>query len=304
MREAGVNERLGAIAVHPAAARQPAGLWSAVLRALARSRAALVGGVIVLAVLLVAILAPLLSPYDPLEIDVPRRLLGPTGVHPFGTDNMGRDILSRVIFGARISLLVGSLVVLFSAGAGIVLGLLAGYTDRLDRILMRIMDGLMAFPTTLLAIALMAALGARLSNVIIALAIVFTPRVARVVRSVTLVVRELDYVQAAQALGARDSRILARHILPNCLPPVIVQGTFIFAESVLAEAALSFLGVGLPPYIPSWGTIITTGRMFMQTAPWITIFPGVAILVAVLGLNLLGDGLRDLADPRLRGRLG
>lgn len=303
MREVGVNERLGAIAGHPAVARQPAGLWSVVLRALARNRAALVGGVIVLAVLLVAILAPLLSPYDPLEINVPRRLLGPTGIHPFGTDNMGRDILSRVIFGARISLLVGGLVVLFSAGAGIALGLLAGYTDRLDGILMRIMDGLMAFPTTLLAVALMAALGARLSNVIVALAIVFTPRVARVVRSVTLVVRELDYVQAAQALGARDSRILARHILPNCLPPVIVQGTFIFAESVLAEAALSFLGVGLPPYIPSWGTIITTGRMFMQTAPWITIFPGVAIVIAVLGLNLLGDGLRDLADPRLRGKL-
>lgn len=301
MREVGVNERLGAIAGHPAVAKQPAGLWSVVLRA--RSRAALVGGVIVLAVLLVAILAPLLSPHDPLEIDVPRRLLGPTSIHPFGTDNMGRDILSRVIFGARISLLVGGLVVLFSAGAGIALGLLAGYTDRLDGILMRIMDGLMAFPTILLAVALMAALGARLSNVIVALAIVFTPRVARVVRSVTLVVRELDYVQAAQALGARDSRILARHILPNCLPPVIVQGTFIFAESVLAEAALSFLGVGLPPSIPSWGTIITTGRMFMQTAPWITIFPGVAIMIAVLGLNLLGDGLRDLADPRLRGKL-
>jgi peptide/nickel transport system permease protein len=279
-------------------------MGSAVLRALRRSRSTLIGGAIVLAVVLVALLAPWLSPYDPLEITIPRRLLGPTGAHPFGTDNMGRDILSRVLFGARISLIVGSLVVLCAAGAGIVLGLLAGYTDRLDRILMRIMDGLMAFPTTLLAIALMAALGARLSNVIIALAIVFTPRVARVVRSVTLVVRELDYVQAAQALGARDSRILARHILPNCLPPVIVQGTFIFAESVLSEAALSFLGVGLPPDIPSWGTIITNGRMFMQTAPWITIFPGVAILISVLGLNLFGDGLRDLADPRLRGRLG
>lgn len=264
----------------------------------------MIGGGIVLLVLLVAILAPWLSPHDPLGIDVPSRLVGPGAVHPFGTDNMGRDIFSRVIFGARISLLIGSLVVACAAGVGIVLGLLAGYNNRVDRILMRIMDGLMAFPTTLLAIALMAALGARLSNVIIALAIVFTPRVARVVRSVTLVVRELDYVQAAQALGAPDSRILARHVLPNCLAPVIVQGTFIFAESVLAEAALSFLGVGLPPYIPSWGTIITAGRMFMQTAPWITIFPGVAILVAVLGLNLLGDGLRDLADPRLRGRLG
>jgi peptide/nickel transport system permease protein len=185
----------------------------------------------------------------------------------------------------------------------VVLGLAAGYNDRIDRVVMRVLDGLMAFPSTLLAIALMAALGARLANVIIALAIVFTPRVARVVRGVTLVLRELDYVQAAQALGARDAQILFRHILPNCFAPIIVQGTFIFAESVLAEAALSFLGVGLPPYIPSWGTIITTGRQFMQTAPWITIFPGLAILVTVVGLNLLGDGLRDLADPRLRGRL-
>lgn len=301
MREAGIQERPALPAYAPA---RPLGVWSAALRALGRSRSTAIGGAIVLLVVLVAILAPLLSRYDPLGIDVPSRLLGPSAVHPFGTDNMGRDIFSRVIFGARISLLVGSLVVACAAGAGIVLGLLAGYKNRLDRVLMRIMDGLMAFPTTLLAIALMAALGARLSNVIVALAIVFTPRVARVVRSVTLVVRELDYVQAAQALGAADSRILARHVLPNCLAPVIVQGTFIFAESVLAEAALSFLGVGLPPYIPSWGTIITTGRMFMQIAPWITIFPGVAILVAVLGLNLLGDGLRDLADPRLRGRLG
>jgi peptide/nickel transport system permease protein len=279
-------------------------MWSAAFRALRRSRSALLGGIIVLAVVLVAVMAPYLSPYDPQEIEVPRRLQGPGGAHIFGTDNMGRDILSRVIFGARISLVVGGLVVLCAGGAGIALGLAAGYIDRLDRILMRIMDGLMAFPTTLLAIALMAALGARLSNVIIALAIVYAPNVARVVRSVTLVVRELDYVQAAQALGARDTRILWRHVLPNAMPPVIVQATFIFAQSVLAEAALSFLGVGLPPYIPSWGTIITTGRMFMQTAPWITIFPGVAILVTVLGLNLLGDGLRDLSDPRLRGSLG
>ncbi|MGH2375220.1 MAG: ABC transporter permease, partial [bacterium] len=161
----------------------------------------MIGGGIVLLVLLVAIVAPWLSPHDPLGIDVPSRLVGPGAAHLFGTDNMGRDIFSRVIFGARISLLIGSLVVACAAGVGIVLGLLAGYNDRLDRVLMRIMDGLMAFPTTLLAIALMAALGARLSNVIIALAIVFTPRVARVVRSVTLVVRELDYVQAAQALG-------------------------------------------------------------------------------------------------------
>lgn len=290
--------------VYPALSRPPLGTWGVVFRSLRRSRSTLIGGCIVLAVLVIAVLAPVFAPYDPEEIEVPRRLQGPSTSHPFGTDNMGRDILSRVIYGARISLVVGIFVVASAAGAGIMLGLTAGYSDRLDRFLMRIMDGLMAFPSTLLAIALMAALGARISNIIIALAVVYTPNVARVVRSITLVVRELDFVQAAQAMGASDARILSRHILPNCLPPVIVQGTFIFAQSVLAEAALSFLGVGLPPYIPSWGTVITTGRMFMQTAPWITIFPGIAILITVLGLNLLGDGLRDLSDPRLRGRLG
>lgn len=299
-----MSERAETITLRQVPGPPATGLWTVVFKALRRSRYTMVGGAIVLAMIFVAVFAPLLSPYDPLGIDVTRRLTGPTRAYPFGTDNLGRDILSRVIFGARISLVVGILVVLCAVSAGIILGLTAGYNDKVDRVLMRILDGLMAFPTILLAIALMAALGARLSNVIIALAIVFTPRVARVVRGVTLVLRELDYVQAAQALGARDARILLRHILPNCAAPVIVQGTFIFAESVLAEAALSFLGVGLPPYIPSWGTIITVGRQFMQTAPWITIFPGLAILVTVLGLNLLGDGLRDLADPRLRGRLG
>jgi peptide/nickel transport system permease protein len=284
--------------------RPPEGLWTLIGRGLRRSRSTMIGGGIVLAITLVAVFAPVLSPHDPQGINVIDRLQGPNRTYPFGTDNLGRDTLSRVIFGARISLIVGTMVVLCSTVLGIAFGLASGYSDRLDRVLMRIMDGLMAFPSILLAIALMAALGARLSNVIIALAIVFTPRVARVVRSVTLVLRELDYVQAAQALGAPVSRILARHVLPNALAPVIVQATFIFAESVLAEAALSFLGVGLPPYIPSWGTIITTGRQFMQIAPWITIFPGLAILIMVLGLNLLGDGLRDLSDPRLRGRLG
>jgi len=279
-------------------------MFDGILRAMRRSRSTLIGGAIILLVLVAAVLAPVLAPHDPQDMQVARRLTAPTRSYPFGTDNLGRDILSRVIHGARISLIVGGAVVACAAGTGVALGLLSGYLPAADRVIMRVMDGLMAFPSTLLAIALMAALGARLSNVIIALAIVFTPRVARVVRSVTLVLRELDYVEAAQALGASDTRVLARHVLPNCVAPVIVQATFIFAESVLAEAALSFLGVGLPPYIPSWGTIITTGRLFMQTAPWITIFPGVAILVAVLGLNLLGDGLRDLADPRLRGRLG
>ncbi len=298
-----MSQPAAALPATAALARPPESLWSLVFKGLRRSRSTVIGGLIVLSVVFVAVFAAVLSPHDPQAINVIDRLQGPNGTYPFGTDNLGRDTLSRVIYGARISLIVGTMVVVCAVSAGIALGLAAGYADRLDRVIMRVMDGLMAFPSILLAIALMAALGARLSNVIIALAIVYTPRVARVVRSVTLVLRELDYVQAAQALGAPTSRILIRHVLPNALAPVIVQATFIFAESVLAEASLSFLGVGLPPYIPSWGTIITVGRMFMQTAPWITIFPGLAILITVLGLNLLGDGLRDLSDPRLRGRL-
>ena len=286
----------------PGVAATPRRSVHPVLLALRRSRSALIGGCIVLVVVLAAIFAPLISPYDPTAIDITGRLIGPSTVHPFGTDNMGRDILSRVVSGARISLLVGTLVVFCAVGAGLGLGVTAGYSDRVDRVLMRIMDGLMAFPTTVLAIGLMAALGAQLSNVIVALSVVFAPRVARVIRAVTLAVRDLDYVDAARAAGAHDLRILGRHILPNCVAPLIVQGTFIFAEAVLAEAALSFLGVGLPPHIPSWGSIITTGRMFMQTAPWITLYPGMAIVLTVLGLNLLGDGLRDLVDPRLRGQ--
>lgn len=288
----------------PPGARRHRTRASTAFRRLRRSTSTLLGGVILCAVVLVAVFAPALSPYDPQETNVLDRLQGPGARYRLGTDNLGRDILSRMIYGARVSLVVGVSVAGASALAGIALGLGAGYFDRLDRVLMRVLDGVMAFPSILLAIALMAALGARLANIIIALAVVFTPRVARVVRSVTLVLRELEYVQAAQALGAPIHGILMRHILPNALAPVIVQLTFIFAESVLAEASLSFLGVGLPPYIPSWGTIITSGRMYMQVAPWITVFPGLAILITVLGLNLLGDGLRDLSDPRLRGGLG
>lgn len=269
-----------------------------------RSLSTVIGGIIVAVVLAVAAAAPLLAPFDPAEIRVADRLSPPGAVHRFGTDNLGRDVFSQVVYGARLSLIIGTSVVAIAGTGGITLGLLAGFRPRLDHTLMRLVDGLMAFPGILLAIAMMAIMGQRLSNVIIAMVVIYTPRFARVVRGVVLVIRELDYVQASRALGAMDGRIMRRHVLPNAVAPIIVQATFTFAESILAEAALNFLGAGLPPDVPSWGNVIATGRTLLQTAPWVTLFPGIAIIVTVLGLNLLGDGLRDLTDPRLRGREG
>lgn len=266
-----------------------------------RSRMMSIGFVLVLSMTVLALLAPFISPYDPLEINPMRRLQSPSREHIMGTDEVGRDVFSRVLWGARISLLTGALVVVFSNIFGIIIGLVSGYYDKVDKVIMRLMDGLMAFPIMLLAIAMMAALGARLSNVIIALSIVFAPRVARVVRGVVLTVRESAYVEAAIVVGAPSWKIIFIHILPNCLDPIIVQSSFMFAQAVLAEAALSFLGAGIPPWLPSWGNIMTGGRLYISVAPWMTIYPGIAIIICVLGLNLFGDGLRDLADPRLRG---
>lgn len=271
------------------------------LSLLRRSRMMTVGLILVLFISALAILAPFIAPFDPLEINPMRRLQEPSRTHLMGTDEVGRDVFSRVLWGARISLVVGALVVFFSNLFGILIGLIAGYFDKVDRIIMRLMDGLMAFPILLLAIAMMAALGAQLSNVIIALSIVFSPRVARVVRSVVLTVRESAYVEAAIVSGAPSWKILWQHILPNCLDPIIVQSSFIFAQAVLSEAGLSYLGAGIPPWLPSWGNIMTAGRLYISVAPWMTIYPGIAIILCVLGLNLFGDGVRDLADPRLRG---
>ncbi len=211
------------------------------------------------------------------------------------------DVFSRVVFGARLSLLVGGAVVVFAFVVGVVSGLVAGFYRRLDNPIMRVMDGLMAFPAIVLAIALMAALGPRVVNVIVAIGVVYSPRVARVVRGSVLVIRETVYVEAARALGASDRALLLRHVLPNCLSPVIVQGSFVFAAAVLTEAALSFLGVGVPPFIPSWGNVLSEGRLYVQQAPWLVLYPGAAIVVTILGLNLFGDGLRDLLDPKIRG---
>jgi peptide/nickel transport system permease protein len=282
------------------AARRGSPRW---LRLLGRRRATLVGLALVAVTVIVGVLAPLLAG-DPLRIDVPRRLTAPNQAHWFGTDDVGRDVWSRVVYGARLSLLVGVAVVALSFVIGLGCGLTAGYYRRLDNLVMRIMDGLMAFPAIILAIALMASLGPSVMNVIVAIGIVYAPRVARIVRGSVLVIRETTYVEAARALGASDGAVIARHVLPNCLSPVIVQASFVFAAAVLTEAALSFLGVGVPPYVPSWGNILAEGRLYLQQAPWLVLYPGGAIMLTIFGLNLLGDGLRDLLDPRLRGVVG
>jgi peptide/nickel transport system permease protein len=280
--------------------------WAQTLRLLMRRRIVVVGMALVAAAFLVALLAPLLTRHNPMELEIAARLRAPSRVNLFGTDSFGRDVFSRVVYGARLSILVGAMSVSVAAVGGGLIGLLAGYYPRLDGILMRVMDGIMAFPNIVLAIALMASLGPSVFNVIVSLGFVYMPRVARVVRSGVLVVRESLHVEAARALGAGDARILRLNILPNCFSPIIVQATFVFAYAILGEAALSFLGVGVPPYISSWGNILSEGRQFITQAPWITMFPGAAIMLTVLGLNVVGDGLRDAFDPRMRyvyGRL-
>jgi peptide/nickel transport system permease protein len=264
-----------------------------------RHRAAVVGAVIITGILLVALAAPILARHDPLFLDADVRLQAPNVVYPFGTDNQGRDTYSRVVFGARLSLLVGVGVALLTVLIGTSIGLLAGFYRRFDGIVMRVMDGLMAFPGVILAIAIMAAIGPRVENVILSLTVVYTPRLARVIRSAVLQLRGLQYVEAAQAIGVGAPRLLVRHILPNCMAILIVQSTVIFADAVLGEASLSFLGAGTPPEIPSWGNMLGDARQYLARAPWTMLAPGAALMLAVLGLNLLGDGVRDLLDPRL-----
>lgn len=269
-------------------------------RKLLSHRGVMVGLVMVVVIVLVALFANIVAPKSPNAMDVVNRLLPPSWERLFGTDDLGRDIFSRVVHGARTSLLVGFLV----SGACLVLGglvgLMAGFYRRADNVLMRIMDGFMSFPNIVLAILLMATLGTSLANIIIALSITYMPRMARVVRSSVLLARELTYVEAARALGAADQRLMFLYVLPNCLSPIIVQWTFTFAYAILGEASLSFLGVGVPPDVPTWGTILSEGRVFIQRAPWLTVLPGLAILWSVLGLNLLGDGIRDLFDPHYK----
>jgi len=268
---------------------------------LARRRTTLVGATLMVAVVAIGLGAPLFAG-SPTHMDVAARLTPPNRAHWFGTDDVGRDVFSRVVYGARLSILVGAAVVMFSVVVGVLCGLFAGHYHRLDNPIMRVMDGLMAFPAIVLAIALMASLRPSVLNVVTAIGIVYSPRVARVVRGSVLVVRETAYVEAGRALGASDVTLMGRHILPNCLSPVIVQGSFVFAAAVLTEAALSFLGVGVPPYVPSWGNILSEGRLYIQQAPWLVLYPGAAIMLTIFALNLFGDGLRDLLDPKMRGR--
>jgi peptide/nickel transport system permease protein len=287
----------------PPAADRPAPASARRRRALRRvlgHRLLLLGLAVSLAVGAVALLADLIEVQAPERMRVRDALAAPGPGYPFGADNLGRDVYSRVVHGARVSLLIGVATVGLTAVAGTVLGCVAGYARRWDDPVMRVMDAFMSFPAILLAVAITAALGPSAVNAVIALAAVYTPRTARIVRASVLVVRELDFVQAARAVGAPHGRVLFRHVLPNCLGPLLVQLTFVFAYAVLAEAALSFLGMGPPPPAPTWGNIIADGRDYLREAPWICLFPGAAISLTVLGLNLLGDGLRDVLDPRVK----
>ncbi|MHB0870637.1 MAG: ABC transporter permease [Chloroflexota bacterium] len=251
---------------------------------------------------ILGLVGPYLTGWDVLKVDPMNRLLPPSSSHWFGTDGFGRDMLTRVLYGARISLLVGLATMTGSTLLGTVVGLTAGYFERVDGFIMRVMDGFMAFPSILLAIAIMANLGPRTENVIAALTVVYLPRIARLVRGQVLVVRQLPYVEAARTLGAGSWRILLLHALPNCVSPLIVQGSFTFAFAVISEASLSYLGAGVPPEIPTWGGMLHEGVPLMAAAWWMSVFPGIAIAVTVLGLNQLGDGLRDSLDPRMQER--
>ncbi|MCZ6633475.1 MAG: ABC transporter permease [bacterium] len=276
-----------------------AGLSRVFWKQLMANRLAVVGGILLVGFLVLAALAPLIAPYDPLEQDLYHRLASPSLSHPFGTDDFGRDILSRVMVGSRISLRVGVFSVLMALVLGTAIGLSSGYWGGiLDQVLMRAMDLMLAFPSILLAIGIMAVLGPGLENAMLAIGIVAVPQYARLVRASTLSVREMDYVQAVRALGAGDLRILAFAILPNCLAPLIVQSTLGLATAILDAAGLSFLGLGAQPPLPEWGAMLSGGRELIVSAPWVLTFPGLAIFVTVLAFNLLGDGLRDALDPR------
>ncbi len=274
------------------------------LRWLRRHPTILAGLILLGLMLLIAIASPLFATEDPTRLNPIARLKPPSFEHWFGTDQLGRDVYSRVIYGSRISLLVGFSVAALATVFGLAIGLVTGFVRRLDAIVMRIMDGLMAIPAILLAIALISLSQSSVKNVIIAITIPEVPRMVRLVRSVVLTLREQLFVDAAVSLGARLPRILLFHIMPNTVAPLIVQATYVCAAAIIIEAILGFLGAGTPPDIPSWGNIMAEGRTYVMVAIWILLFPGIFLTLVVLGVNLLGDGLRDTLDPRLRRSTG
>ncbi len=274
--------------------------WVVVKRALS-ARFAWFGLAVVAAAVLTAAFAPLVSPYDPLKQDLANLLARPGGAHVLGTDNVGRDILARVIWGTRVSLIAGFVSVTLAMIAGSLLGLVAGFWGgRVDGLIMRLMDAVLSFPALVLALALGAVIGAGLVGVLIALGVVYTPTFARLMRGQVLAIRAREYVEAARVLGAPHWRIVARHVLPNAATPIVVQASLSVAFAILAEASLSFLGLGIQPPEPSWGSMINHGRGYLQQAPWIVFGPGAALFVTVLGLNFVGDAIRDALDPKLR----
>jgi peptide/nickel transport system permease protein len=270
-------------------------------RQLRRNRLSLVGSLIVSSLVVVALAAPLLGLSSPVKLNIAQRFLPPGPGHWFGTDQLGRDVLSRVIFGARVSLMASVLTMLGAGLPGVLLGIATGVSSaRISGVIMRLMDLLMSFPPLLLAVAVAAALGTGTRSIVMALAVVYLPRIVRVTRGIALSVVSQEYIVAAQALGSPRWRLVLRTVLPNCLSVVVVQLSLYFAEVLLAEAALSFLGLGEPPPTPTWGNILQESQKYIRNAPWIAVFPGCAIAVSVLGLNLFGDAVRDAMDPRLR----
>ena len=268
---------------------------------LAKNKSAMCGAAIVIIVTILAIIAPLIAPYEPNEMAFSKKLQAPSSENWFGTDDKGRDILSRLLFGARISLAIGFSATILGAFVGIILGLVSGYYGRwIDSLIMRICDVLLAFPGILLALAIVSILGASTTNVIIAVAFFAVPTFARIVRGSTLSVKKLEYIDAIKAMGSSDFRIIFKHILPNILSPIIVQATLYIASAIVTASALSFLGLGTKPPTPEWGSMLAQGRSYLAQAPHVTLIPGFAILIVVVGFNLFGDGLRDAFDPRMK----
>jgi peptide/nickel transport system permease protein len=282
-----------------APARADDSLW----RLLRQNSSVMFGAVLLVVMVAAAVLAPALFTVDPTELDPIARLRAPGAEQWFGTDMYGRDIYSRTIYGTRISLIVGLCAAVLSVAIGLGIGLIAGYVRLVDAVVMRVMDGIMAIPGILLAIAMIALAGASLTTVVVAITVPEIPRVVRLVRSVVLSIREEPYVEAAISVGTRLPLVLIRHVLPNTVGPLIVQGTYVCASAIITEAILSFLGAGIPPEIPSWGNIMAEGRTYFQIAPWIIFFPGIGLALTVLAVNVLGDGLRDTLDPRLARRM-